>query len=250
MVARSARRVRDRRLAHRSSGWRPRGSERPRARSPRRSHGAACAGASRGRPRRAPRGERVAEGGRARVAVAREPVLEQLGQALGARQRRDEVEVERLARDGGGLGRGAARLGQLRGADDDRVADGVGDRDLAPTVELEALRARPQRGADDQRRGELLDEERGALRRVVDRSHERRRGRGFEGVREQLGDVGGLQRPQREVLEPPGPAQLVAQPSDAVVARQAVGAIGGDDEHGEVGERLAHRGEQLEGRLV
>ena len=195
-------------------------------------------------------GERVVEGARARVALARQAVLEQLGQALGTRQRPDEVEVESLARDGGGLRCPAAGLGQLRGADEHRIAHRVGDRDLASAVELDAPRPRPQGTAHCQGRGELLDEERGALRRVVDRSHERRRGGGLEGEREQLGDVAGLQRPKGELLEPAGPPQLVAQPADAVVARQAIGAIGADHEHGEVAERLRERCEQLERRLV
>ena len=155
-------------------------------------------------------GERVAERCRPAVALAREPVVEQLGHALRTRQRPDEVQVERLARDGGRLGRRAARLRQLGSPDEDGVADGLGDGDLAVTVELEPLRARPQRTAYDQRRREFLDEERDALGRLVDRPHERRRGCGVAREREQRGDVAGLQPAQRELLEPARAPQRVA----------------------------------------
>ena len=69
--------------------------------------------------------------------LAHEPALDQLGQALVARERGDQLEVERLARDGRDLGRRARRLGELGGADQHRVAHGVGERDVAVAGELE-----------------------------------------------------------------------------------------------------------------
>ena len=59
-----------------------------------------------------------------------------------------------------------------------------------------------------------------------------------------------VERAQRELVEPARAAQLVAQPPHAVVARQPVGAVGGDHEHRQLAERLGERGQQLERRLV
>ena len=184
------------------------------------------------------------------VALARQAALEQLGHALRTGERPDQVEVERLARDRRGFGRRAPLLGQLRGADEDGVAHRVRDRDLAAAIELEALRALLQRAADPHRGRQLLDEERGPLRGLVDRADQRRRGRPVQHHGEQLGHVGASQRPERELVELAGAPQLVAQPPDAVVARQSVGAVDGEHQHRQLGDRLGQRREQLEGRLV
>ena len=58
------------------------------------------------------------------------------------------------------------------------------------------------------------------------------------------------QRAQHQLVEPAGAAQVVAQAPDAVVAREPVGAVGGDHQHRQLAERLGERGQQLERRLV
>ena len=58
------------------------------------------------------------------------------------------------------------------------------------------------------------------------------------------------QRGERELFQAPVAAQLVAQMSQRVVARQAVGPVAGDDEDAQLAERLGERGEQLERRVV
>ena len=59
-----------------------------------------------------------------------------------------------------------------------------------------------------------------------------------------------VERAQHELVEPAGAAQVVAQAPHAVVAREPVGAVGGDHEHRQLAERLGERGQQLERRLV
>ena len=58
------------------------------------------------------------------------------------------------------------------------------------------------------------------------------------------------QRAQHELVEPAGAAQVVAQAPHAVVAREPVGAVGGDHQHRQLAERLGERRQQLERRLV
>ena len=98
--------------------------------------------------------------------------------------------------------------------------------------------------------GELLDEERDPLGAVVDRAGERRRGRLAERLRQQLGGLLEVERAQHELVEVAGAAQVVAQAPHAVVAREPVGAVGGDHQHRQLAERLGERGQQLERRLV
>ncbi len=192
----------------------------------------------------------VTEDRRAEVLLARHAAREQFGDAVRTRERADEVEVERLAGDRRRLGRRAAVVAELRGADEDRVAHGVGQRDRAVAGELEPVAAALQQPADAKRRAQLLDEERRPLRRVVHGANERRRRCRFEVRGEQRGEVGGLQRPDRELVQQAGAPQLVAQPAQPVVAGEAVGAVGGDDEDAGAGERLGERRQELERRLV
>ena len=63
--------------------------------------------------------------------------LDELGQPLVARERGDQLELERLARDGRDLGGRAGGLGELARADQHRVAHGVGERDVAVAGQLE-----------------------------------------------------------------------------------------------------------------
>ena len=53
-----------------------------------------------------------------------------------------------------------------------------------------------------------------------------------------------------DLVEAAGAAQLVAQPAQQVVARQAVGAVGRDDEQRHLAQRLGQGREQLERRVV
>ena len=194
--------------------------------------------------------ERVAERARPGRLLADQPALEQLGQAVAARVRGHELEVEGLARHRRRLGRRARRVRKLGRADEDRVAHGVGERHVAVGGELEPAPTGLQRTADAQRGRQLLDEERQPLGAVVDRAHERRRGCLAERQHEQLGRLLEVERAQDELVEPARAPQLVAQPPHAVVARQAVRPVGRDHEHRQLAERLGERGEQLERRLV
>ena len=125
-----------------------------------------------------------------------------------------------------------------------------GSGHLALAAELEPARARLQAAAHLERASELLDEERQALGAVVQRPHERRRRAVREQDREQLARPGGVERRERQLLEVPAAAQLVAQPAQHVVAREAVGAVGADDEHRQLGQRRGEPAEQRERGLV
>ena len=194
--------------------------------------------------------QRVAEGGAAVAALAQDAVALELGEAVLAREPAGEVEVEALAGDGGRLGRGARLVGERRGAHQHRVADRVGRGDVLVAAELEAARAGLEAAAHHERAGELLDEERQALRAVVDRDGERRRGPLGQEAREQLGGLAEVERRERELVQPAAAAQLVAQPAQRVVARQAVGAVGAQQHQRQLVERRREAREQLERRLV
>ena len=189
--------------------------------------------------RRAP-----ARGGRPRrprPVLAHEAALEQLREPVPARQRGDEVEVEDLAGDGGGLGGGARPVGQVRRADQHRVAHRLGDRDLARAGELEPAAPGLSGPLTLQRGGELLDEERVALRRVV---HGRARAparRARPSRRSSSSaDSSGASGQSASSSSRPARRSSCRRRRSAMVARKAVGAIGGDqDEDRELGERLA-----------
>ena len=67
---------------------------------------------------------------------------------------------------------------------------------------------------------------------------------------EQLGSLGQAQRRDRDLVEPPGSPQLVPDPAQRVIARQAVGAVRGDDQQLQLRHRLGQRRQELEGGLV
>ena len=183
--------------------------------------------------------ERVPEPGSPGPVLAQHPVLDQLGQAIVGGEPADELEVESVARDRGDLGRRARVAGELGRADQDGIADGVRKRDVAAAG-----------AGQGERRGELLDEERHALGAILDRPGQRRRGRAAERLRKQRGGVLELERRERQLAEMAAAAQLVAQAAHAMVARQAVGAVCRDDEHGQLVERRCERRQQLERALV
>jgi hypothetical protein len=191
----------------------------------------------------------VAEAGAGGV-LADQPALEQLAHAIVARERGDQLEVERLAGDGRDLGRGGGLRGQLGRADQDRVAHGVGQRHVAVAGELQPAPPRLQRTAQPQRGRQLLDEERDPLGAVVDRGGERRGDALAERPLEQRARLLAVERPQHDLVEPAGAAQVVAQPPDPVIAREPVGAVGRDRQHRQLAERLGERRQQLERRLV
>ena len=194
-------------------------------------------------------GERVPEGAAAVAVLAHPAAVHQLGHAVGARRVGHEHQVERGPGDGGGVGGGAPVLRQLDGGEQHRVADGLGDRHLALPAHLEP-RGPWTRRPTRQRPRELLGEERHALRAVVEGPRERR---GRRVAEDGLGEGGGLvgpEGPDRQLGEPPPPAQLVAQAAHRVVARQPVGAVRAEHERRHVRERLRDPRHQLEGGVV
>ncbi len=103
--------------------------------------------------------ERVPEGGAPGIVLDQVAFVGQLDQPRPARQLRRERELEGLVGDGGHLGGLAGLLAQLRSADHDRVADGVGHRNLALLGQLETGRAGVEPVPHPQGADQLLDEE-------------------------------------------------------------------------------------------
>ena len=195
-------------------------------------------------------GQCVAEAGRPRPVFLQQPDLDQLGQAGVRGELGGQVEIDLLTDDGGGLG-GFPGLGREVGdADQHCFADRVGDRDLVALGKLEATSARTQGVPRVQRADQLLDEEGGAHRPVVDRPHQRRGGRLGQQLAQQFADRGAIERLERQLLELAVAAQLVAQPAEPVVAGQAVGAVGGDDQDRQLLQRARQRRQELERGLV
>jgi hypothetical protein len=194
--------------------------------------------------------KRMAEGGPSRPAFLEQAGLDQLGETGRGRQLRRQAQVELLAEDGRRL-RCLAGLRRDRGdPDQDRFADRVRDRDLVLVRELEPLRPLPQRAPHAQRGDHLLDEEGRTHGPVADGSDQRRRGSLGQQLGEQLSDPLRVERLQRQLLQLAAAPQLVAQPAQPVVAREAVGAVGGDDEDRHLRQRGPQRRQQLERRFV
>ena len=106
------------------------------------------------------------------------------------------------------------------------------------------------RDAGAQRRRHLLDEERHAGRARVERRGEPRRRPLLQDLLDEARRVRGVERGERQLVEHPVAAQVVAQPPQRMRPRQLVGAVAGDDEQRQVGEARRQRGEELERRLV
>ena len=112
------------------------------------------------------------------------------------------------------------------------------------------MRARAHAVARLQRGGELLDEERHALRPVVHGVRQARR-QGAPSTRlGQLPARGGVERRDGELAQHPAAAQVRAQPAQRVAAADLVGAVRGDDQDRQLAQRRGERREQLERRAV
>ena len=179
------------------------------------------------------------------------PRSTQLGQPLVARERGDQLELERLARDGRDLGGRAGGLGELATALISTASRTVSGSGTSPSPASSSPR-RPVSTAPLTRSAAASSSTKNGIPSV--RSWIARASAGEGGspsaCGQQLGRLLELQRAQHELVEPAGAAQVVAQPPHAVVAREPVGAVGGDHQHRQLAERLGERGQQLERRLV
>jgi hypothetical protein len=192
----------------------------------------------------------VAERRARRLGLRDQAVVDQLEQAALGGQLGDDVDVERLAGDRRCLG-GAARVRrQRRRPHEHGVAYGRGNGQRAVLGQLDAVRAGPQKVSGAQRGGQLLDEERDALRAVVDHARERRGDRLAQDARGQVRRPGWVERLQRQLVQAAGAAELRAQPPQRVPARQLVGPVRADHEQRQLSQRVGERGQHLEGRVV
>ena len=121
---------------------------------------------------------------------------------------------------------------------------------MVVVLELETRRALADAIARLQRGGELLHEERHALRAVVHRSGQRRRRPAAEHARGELGARRLVERRHHDLAQQPAAAQVGAQAPQRMAAADLVRAVGGDDQQREVAQRRRERGEQFEGRAV
>lgn len=195
-------------------------------------------------------GERVAEADLSQLHLFEQAPLDQLGQPSLADDPAGEAEVELRPGDRCPLGRLTSLLGEIGGGDQDGFANGVGHRHLLLVGQLEPAPARPQGISYLQGRDQLLDEEGRAQGSVMDGPHERKRGGFGEQGLEQLRHSLAVERLQRNLLQAAGAPQLVPQPAQAMVAPEAVGAVGGEHEDRHLLQRLGKCRQQFQGRLV
>jgi hypothetical protein len=195
-------------------------------------------------------GEGVAEGAGAGGALLQQPDLDQLGDSVGGRQLGGEAEVELPAEHGGCLGRFATLGRDLADADEDGLADRVGNGNFVPLDQLEPRAVGAQRAPRLQRDDELLDEEGGAEGAVVHRPGEGGGRRLGQQLSQQRLDPCLVERLQRQLFQQPGPAQLVPQPAQPVFPREAVGAVGAEGEDRHLPQRRGQRSQQLQRRVI
>ena len=180
----------------------------------------------------------VPEGAGPGALLAHQARVQQLSEGVVAGQPRHHLQVERVPRDGGDLGRPPRLLRELGDADQHRVAHGL----------RQVGRALARLGGG--RPGELLDEEGDALGAVVDRRRQVRRGALAEQPPDQLRRLRGRQGRQGQLVQPAAAAQVVPQAAQPVLARQAVRAVRGDGQHRQPLERLGQPRQQLQARVV
>ena len=174
--------------------------------------------------------ESVAKRGLAVAALMDEADLEQLPHPGLASQLGHRLELEARAGDSRHLGGGPALGAEVAIAQQHRVAHRLGDGDLAAFGQLEPGRAGLQPALAGEGTGQLLHEERQPLGAVVDGAHQRPRGSVAEQVGEQRRGAGFVERLERDLVEDAAAAQVAAQAPQRVLARQLVGAVGGDEQ--------------------
>ena len=170
--------------------------------------------------------EGVAEGRGARLHFGDEAKRDGLLEIDGAVELVEQVELEALPSDGRDLERVARAVAHLLRHHQDRVADRVRQRHLATWREDEPVLAGRHQLLRGERRDELLDEERHALRAVVDDRGERRCDRRAED-------------PSRELARRP-PAQA-GRPRSRRGDRRDAGRRGACESGGRVSRRRAGR---------
>jgi hypothetical protein len=180
------------------------------------------------------------------------PERHRLVNGIRAGKLRDERQIERHARDAGDPEQPPRIRRQRLDAGDRRVSDGVGNRDRAPGNELEP----GPRGAlgdavsGDQRRAQLLDEERDALRPVVDRGGKRIAWRHTQRACRQRRGRRRVQGLERELTQPARPPELDAHASHRMPSRGLVAAVCAEQQHRLVRHTGGQRRQQLERRRV
>ena len=118
--------------------------------------------------------------------LADEPMRRGVAEVRAAVDLRQQRGIDPLPRHGGDLERRASVGRQLIDEEQDRVADGLGQRNLASRRERKAVVRRHEHLLRRQSGDKLLDEERHSLRPVVDRRRERRRDRLADDARREL----------------------------------------------------------------
>jgi hypothetical protein len=194
--------------------------------------------------------QRMAKHGSSRLTLADQAGRQQLGEPVLPADRRDQLEVERRAESGCGLGHAPCRLGQRRRLHQHGIADRLRERHVAVERELGALGALGETGAGPECRGHLLDEERHAAGARVQRGHQPRRRLPPQHLLDETGGVLGGERVERQLDQRALATQIVAQPAQRVGPRQLVGAVARHDEQGQLGEARRQCAQELQRRLV
>jgi hypothetical protein len=161
-----------------------------------------------------------------------------------------QIEVEGEAGDRRHLHRVAGRTAERLGAEQDRIAHGVRDRQLVPGRQLQPLVAGLQPPARRQRSGQLLHKKGHARGASVERGRQHRADGAAKHLGCQRGRILAVERCHHQLAEAAQPAEVGAHATHRMAARDLVAAIGAEQEQRLALERPGQRGQQLQGRVV
>jgi hypothetical protein len=143
------------------------------------------------------------------------------------------------------------RLGRRRGhAKEDRVPDAVRDRQVVALREPESVRALGQASARDERRPQLLNEERKPVGSIENRRRQLGRSRRTQAGGEELCGGVAIEGLDHYLTQPFRPAKLGSHPAERVGPRDVVASIGDDHRNRFPVEGPRQPGQEIKRRMV
>ena len=188
--------------------------------------------------------------GAAGLDLVEQTAVENLAQAGIALQGREQVELDVDADDRGRLERRSSVVRKIVGADAERVAERLRDRDARAVLELEAIRAGLESRPCSQRGRQLFDEKRHPLSAVIQGSAERRAGLPVEDLRSETGARSRVEWLHDELDEAARATQVCAEPAQRVAARDLLAAVRAEHEEWPLLDGLREGRQQLQGCCV
>jgi hypothetical protein len=173
--------------------------------------------------------QRVSKGSDPGLRFEQDLPLDQLVQAtIPAGQIRHQIEVEAHAGDSRHLQGPKSTAAQSLGAQQHGVTNALGNRQRIALIEREAGRRLAQSSARRQRHRQLLDEERQSLGPVVQDRLEARTQSLAKGTLGEAGRPGLVERLDGQLACLLGAAQVQAQATERVVAREFISSVRAD----------------------